>query len=782
MLNKNQTSSQDTLAIRKKYAKLIWEKKFIISVITLLVTIGWIFVYTFFISKAAEISTSAVIRFDDPRSRRVNAVADFITMSNVSKVAIVKSNSFLNKVVDSLNLNVIIETSGVQSTSFFKDIKLEGNPEYGLYKLSTYKDNIRFYYSNKKRGIKEKLIFMTSAKEDSTVQFKMNGLNLAILSSSFNEQKNISFSFIPDRVAIEILKSSIETGLDQTQTLLTITYSHQDPQFSSHVTNTIANMYILQLLEFNRYQTSSIIESLEKQLKVAQKELMNSENELRKFREQNPFVFLASDGQRVVSDLANYEANQNQLSQEIQDLTSRVEGIKRNDDFETELLNYQELLAFLQANNVPGSNTFMIQYEQYGQEIRQLLTQNYAPTHPQIVTLKSRIQDIEIQIDKLARQYLESLNSTLERTRQNISNFQTNLQRLPRSQLRLAELQRNRQIKENIVSSIMSRYNEAKVADAAVIPDAFIIDEAQPPLTDDSIIDTILMYGLGVFLGLILGIGLVIYLDLSDNTVKTRREFELKINLPVLTIIPVIGEEDKVPERAENKDKMDKKLITSDYAPNIAGESFRLLRTKIMMDSKNQHKSLIIASINAGEGKSLVSSNLAITIAQQKLPTVLIDCDLRRGVVHHSFACDKKPGLSDILSGNTEIKVENISDKIQKTHIPNLFIIPSGTQIPNPSELLGSERMEALIGILQNEFKIVLFDTPPVEYIPDALILNNFVHKILMVVRFGKTDMNLLNEKLNELADIRDDLTGFVINASHEAIEKKYYSYSYYPY
>jgi len=135
MLNKNQTNSLDTLAIRKKYAKLIWEKKIIISVITLLVTIGWIFVYTFFISKAAEISTSAVIRFDDPRSRRVNAVADFITMSNVSKVAIVKSNSFLNKVVDSLNLNVIIETSGVQRTSFFKEIKLEGDPQYGIYKL-----------------------------------------------------------------------------------------------------------------------------------------------------------------------------------------------------------------------------------------------------------------------------------------------------------------------------------------------------------------------------------------------------------------------------------------------------------------------------------------------------------------------------------------------------------------------------------------------------------------------------------------------------------------------
>jgi capsular exopolysaccharide synthesis family protein len=781
MLNTSQLPNNDTMDMFKKYARLIWKKKFTILLTTILTLIVWILVYTFLISKAAEIQTSAVIRFDDPRSRRITAVAEFSSMSNISKVAVLRSNSFLTKVVDSLKLNVMIKTRGLRRTALFAKIDIRENPKFGLYKISRNKNSFLFYYSNKKKDIDDKLIYETRMNSDSTIYFDQNGLNLIILASVFKEHSSVSFTFVPDRVAINFLKSNINTRLDQSQTLLTVSYSHQDSHFSAEVTNTIARMYINQLLEFNRYQTSAVIVSLEEQLTVARRELEESENELRRFREQNPFVFLANDGQQIVTQLTDYESSKGTLGETIQDLTNLIQRTSNASDFENEQLNFKELLAFLENQNVSSATPFMIQYGQYESEMRRLQTENYSPNHPQIVTLKNRMQDLENQISNLANQYLQSLRSNLSQTEQNIKNFQSDLRQLPRSQLRLAELSRNRQIKENIVSNIMSRYNEAKVSDAAAIPDAFIIDEAQPPLIYSDIINLILVYAFGGFLGLAIGIGLIISLDFFDNTVKSSKEFEAKIKIPVLATIPVIGDEE-IPEVIEYKNKMDDKLITSDYAPNIASESFRLLRTKLMMDINQEQMAMVIASMNPNEGKSLVSSNLAITFAQQKLSTILIDCDLRRGVVHHTFACEKKPGLSDILIGSGEITVENISDKIQKTVIPNLFLISDGSQIPNPSELLGSERMKKLINILMNEFKVVLFDTPPIEFIPDALILNNFVHKFVIVARFGKTNLSKLNSKLNEFPNLRSELAGVVINASPEMQENKYSSYSYYHY
>jgi capsular exopolysaccharide synthesis family protein len=257
---------------------------------------------------------------------------------------------------------------------------------------------------------------------------------------------------------------------------------------------------------------------------------------------------------------------------------------------------------------------------------------------------------------------------------------------------------------------------------------------------------------------------------------------EERLRLPVLARLPIIGDEKDVPDDLILKSKLDPKLITSDYAPHLAGESFRLLRTKISMEAKDQKKSFIIASLFPNEGKSLVSANLAITYAQQKIPTILIDCDLRRGVLHNSFAANKKPGLSDILIGKSELNLRSISEFIQKTQIPHLFLLSGGVPIPNPSELLSGNRMHKIYEVLNEEFEAIIFDTPPIDFIPDALILNNLVHKIILVVRYGKTNLNKLSDKILEFSKVKSDFLGIVINASEQVLDKKYAKYTYYNY
>jgi capsular exopolysaccharide synthesis family protein len=286
----------------------------------------------------------------------------------------------------------------------------------------------------------------------------------------------------------------------------------------------------------------------------------------------------------------------------------------------------------------------------------------------------------------------------------------------------------------------------------------------------------------GPILGLAFGLGIIILMDMLDTSIKSLKDLESKTNLKVLATIPVIIDEKNVPEHIKSSGELDPKLITSDFAPVLASEQFRFLRTKLSFDDDNDSRCIIITSIAPGDGKSLVSSNLAITFAQQKVPTLLIDCDLRRGVLHKSFNCVKKPGISDLLVSGKAVEESLISEVAQETHVPHLYLISSGLQIPNPSELLGSNRMQDLLDTLKESFHMIVLDTPPIEFIPDALALNTFVHNILLVTREGKTSVNELNNKLNEFSKIGSDFKYVVLNASKEVDAHAYNSYSYYNY
>ena len=228
---------------------------------------------------------------------------------------------------------------------------------------------------------------------------------------------------------------------------------------------------------------------------------------------------------------------------------------------------------------------------------------------------------------------------------------------------------------------------------------------------------------------------------------------------------------------------MDPLLVTIDYTPSMGGDAFRNLRTKLILDrGKDEKQQILITSHMPNEGKSLVASNLAITFAQLKKPTLLIDADMRRGVIHNSFLCSKKPGLADLLSRGNEINRESISKIIQKTTIPNLYLITSGSSVPNPTELLINEKIEKLLNHLKNQFNYVIIDTPPIEFIPDAFVLNKIVNNMLIITRYKTTNLNQLSKKIREYTELKDGIRGTILNGSMGLLEKKYQAYSYYKY
>ena len=443
---------------------------------------------------------------------------------------------------------------------------------------------------------------------------------------------------------------------------------------------------------------------------------------------------------------------------------------------------HRDILSFLESIEVPGAGLLIEQYEQLLAQRQELFDQNYSPQHPQLVSINNQIVDIEGEIEAKASQYFQQLKIENKNSQTNIDKLYRNLRSLPRNQLRLAELERNRQIKEKVVATIMARIEEARVSDAAVIPDAYVIDKAEPPIIKESLIEKLKMLLVGPFLGFCLAIAFFIVIDMLDNSARSAKEVEKKLKIPLLATIPVIGDLKELPGHNPGEKKMDEKLITSDYAPSIAGESFRFLRTKLNLLTDDSHRTFIITSKDPGEGKSLIAANLAVTYAQQKLPTLLLDCDLRRGVLHHTFAINKEPGLSNLLQSDSIINVLEASRVIKSTHVPYLFLMASGKNMPNPSELLGSNRMKDLIKILKDEFSVIIIDSPPLEFAPDALVLKSIVNHMILLTRYAKTNLNRLSDVLKNFDVVKKDVIGVLINASPEVREKKYYTYSYYHY
>ena len=451
-------------------------------------------------------------------------------------------------------------------------------------------------------------------------------------------------------------------------------------------------------------------------------------------------------------------------------------------DFDAKKLVYFEIISFLESRQLPGSRQFAQQYSELLDERSRLLVDGYTPDHPMIKDLEDKINNLQEEILNRANQYLSTLTDSKNNLRSEIYRNRRNIGRLPSGELQLAELQRDQEVKQRIYSSVLVKYNEAKVADAAVIPDAFLIEEAAAPILRTDIWATLIKLSIGPLIGIIVAVSIFVLMDLLDSSARRVDEIESKLKLPVLATIPIIADEREVPDEISLQGQLDSKLITSDYAPSIASEKVRLVRTKISLAGNGNKNALLVASLSPNEGKSLFTSNLGITFAQQKIKTLIIDADLRRGVLHKSFNCSKKPGVADFLARSGEVTYLEFSKVVQQTHVPNLFMVSSGIQVPNPSELLGSDRMRDLLEVLKYEYGMIIIDTPPMEFMPEVLILNSFIHNIVLVVRYGRTNLNKLKHKIDEYSNIRKDFSGVVLNASNESHSKDYHSYSYYHY
>ena len=217
-------------------------------------------------------------------------------------------------------------------------------------------------------------------------------------------------------------------------------------------------------------------------------------------------------------------------------------------------------------------------------------------------------------------------------------------------------------------------------------------------------------------------------------------------------------------------------LVTQNDPKNPAAEAYRVIRTSVQFAQAGKElKTIAITSCTPNEGKSMTIANLAIVLTQAGKSVLLIDCDMRNPTVHKNFNLSNKVGLSSCISMGTAV-----ADAVQETAIEGLDALTAGVIPPNPSELLGSERMQTILQRAKEEYDYVLIDTPPVLPVTDSLVLGSMVDGLILVIDSGEIKVEMARDVKNQLVHSGANILGVVLNKVRS--EHHGYGYGYYYY
>jgi len=270
----------------------------------------------------------------------------------------------------------------------------------------------------------------------------------------------------------------------------------------------------------------------------------------------------------------------------------------------------------------------------------------------------------------------------------------------------------------------------------------------------------------GLIIGLILGLGMAFLYEYLDNTIKSTEQAEKMYGAPVLGIVPM--------EKLLKTDGRSVSVVDSPGSP--AAEAYRVVRNSLdFVNFEHNIKSLLVTSAAPAEGKSTVSANLAVALAQTGKRVVLISCDFRRPTTEHFFNVNNLVGLSDVLLGSHSLKAA-----LQRPLDDSLLVLTSGKMPPNPSELLGSTKMQMVIEELKEWADWVLVDTPPVLAVADPVSISRWVDGVLMVSKAGSSTREAAEKSVELLSKVGAKMHGVVVWGLEMTGGNPAYGYGYY--
>ncbi len=606
---------------------------------------------------------------------------------------------------------------------------------------------------------------------------------------------------------VEKLRRNTTISTVRDTDVLKIAVTSSDSSDAIFLANRISNTYQNLDLAGGQGELHFVLAFLDSQITKYEQRLAIVENELQLFQSEKKIYSLDGSADLLLRDLTKYEGVYYTNLAELEVAQERVKYLKGQ-------LSESEKALMEEITNTNNPMIVALRgkiAELEAQKVQQMVDEGWDETALQARDFNRRITEMKKKLtniteslilsgwgeedpfaasqeifNKIVEQEVEvhSARSRASEYKKLVDQMSVRLTHLPTQTLQYARLERDLKLNENLYLTMKQKYEESRITEAGQMGKVRILDPAlvAAKVKPDKRMNLLL----GIFLGLGLGIGYAFVREFLDNTVKAVEQLERK-GLTVLGIIPDMHHQrgGVIKRQIANPSKggtdFRRRLITYEDPKSPVSESYRSLRTNIAYSSGDKKiKSLLVSSPQPGEGKSTTAANLAIAFAQLRKRTLLIDADLRKPVQHNVFDQARGPGLSEYLIG----EIDDIQSIIHATKVENLYIITAGGLPPNPSELLGSETMSKLVDRLEQEWDMVLFDSPPIVAVTDASMISGEIDAIAMVVKAGQTDRAAVDRALDTIRNVKAPLIGAILNgANPETLAGKYsYYYSYYNY
>ena len=543
--------------------------------------------------------------------------------------------------------------------------------------------------------------------------------------------------------------------------LVDVKFRSPDPVFAATVANTIAAQYIAQSLDFRQAATTQAGTFLTRQLEEQRLLVEESERRLQQYKEQNDAGSVDANQNIVVQKL-------NAINQEL--VQARIQRMDREATYNTliELRQQGEPLdAFpaVMASEVVQRLKAAIAAKE---SERARMSATFGPAYQPMQTLVRQIEAERAELDAEIDKVVGSIHAEFLAARAREEGLQRSLnaqQResvgLDRKMLDYAALEREAISNRQLYEMLLMRTKETGAASEFQGTNIQVLDRAEVPSypvlprTERDL----LVAALG---GLLLAFGLVFGFEYLDSRIKTPDEVKTHLGLPFLGMIPTFTGIDHGGEAP---------LLHGDVPPAFS-EAIRSVRTAVLFSSTDESaRTVVVTSTGPHEGKTLVSSSLAITLAQAGQRTVVVDADMRRPRMHEALGRSQEPGLSNVLVGEA-----TLADAARPTTVPNLSLLAAGHVPPNPAELLGSKKYLDLIADLKRRFDWVIIDAPPVMPVTDAAVVAHTAGGVIFVIGSEMTPRQNALAALEQLRGANAKFIGAVLNRVNVHRHSYYYS------
>ncbi|MDX8413892.1 MAG: polysaccharide biosynthesis tyrosine autokinase [Mariprofundales bacterium] len=599
------------------------------------------------------------------------------------------------------------------------------------------------------------------------------------------------------------LKHSIEVDQEGNGGLITITAVSPDAGNAQKMAQAVAESYIKFNLEEQNRQVYEAKKFIKNQMSVVGQRLKVSEDDVRKFSRDHGMSLAGSDP-KTVTGIINELDNQYRMTvQHLADLRFTLQQLKRQ--FEKE---DQDFTAITVVGKVSSYFAALNQRLIEMQLKRTALATSYTRDHPQMLELQAQADDILVNmVDELINQV--RLTQTREHElKRRISLSTERYANIPTDTAELARLNRTVTINEDLFNQLEQKYQEVLIRESQKQQTVSMVRPAMVSYNRINPIKIGQTAAAGFLLGLVLGLVISLILEAMDTSIGTIEEVESFLNLSVIGYIPQLKDDEAIEVFSHQEGlalrggAMDRQIrLITHFAPSaVMSESYRSLRTNLMFSQGGDvSKILMITSSTMREGKSSTSVNLAIVLVQQGARVLLVDGDMRKPMMHHTFGVDKGPGLSDCLLGQFPWRdaVKRFSDIVlgemgidmamYTPGLDQLELLTCGNVNANPPDLLASKTMDVMLEEFRDEYDFVIIDMPPTLHTTDATILAGRVDGVLLIYHVGSVVRGALKRVKGTLESVGANVVGLVLNGVRGDVSSdfkslkmdKYYAYGY---